>query len=1127
MLRYFVGILIFLSLLFTVYATEVTLISPYVCGLANNLTCIAKDFTIISSTNTVSTWKGVFSQYANDSSNRSEIYYVTSSGISSRVKIASDFLTGCSGAVNRTYNDEIKLIDAFLDASENKVYFAYTTNHPSCNGGSSFLKSYDLGSNTVSTIATTVAGPFGAPPHYKVGGIAVRPFNSTWIMVASGHSDCNISLTDCGFAYPHIRLVFIDRNTGGFVADQKITVGPNSNFGDGRGRRVVSMANNGTHILVFYEDNGEPSSSAGPSNYVAFGLPGIAPSITTEYQVFDGAGNDWATFAFDKRQGMANLDKDGNTEIYHINISSGAFIRKTTSSRDEWLTSELNLSDGTVVLTYFVPNDNTTYANTVCTSFGNISLGQNCEGFIGGGNLCTTCFAWNGSACVGIPGCLNQFPTVQLIVYDRACKGSLRPDVGGVFEECLTGGSFAVQDWVYIQYLINGKFVLPNGYNESQFENSVQQSASCTACDLTDSNCVGLTGFTHFARSDGVERNKPYWSFDARAEPSTPFVDSNGMGQLINVRCVSNVSDTSVSNQFYVANTFRNIVADSFKGGFAGRYIDSVNQNESPISFQRIIEVKPHLKPDNAPIESLNPYGLLSNTQCFFKMSPLATGDLNTLMDFGENAILGDRYQTRLILSIFNPSLSPRNYKVTSACSVKKGNDDASQRSMASLIQKNFNITDRCTTQGFANSSLRLIVVNKNGTVTTNFKSHENVYVNAFYSVPTLAGPVAWDTGQCSLILINETSGQTIDTSSVMRHLSGGFYQDYVQSDRFIDDLEWGQGINFAEFDLVDGTYRVNVSCRNTDISKCVLPQATTKVFTFNTSDGCVGTNDACTLVSCSACGNQVITCENNRQFTVSSQCVSRTCASSDNLNTPQCQNEILWSIQTDPVPSEVPCGDDDLVIRLKLFKGRNQVPPYSELSDLACTSEIAPIFGQTPLADPVVLEFPRSTGSLLELKLKSQLNRFKFDYCGNQFQVKTQCISKNFSNIKESIVRFSMGEQGADCRSGDVIVRDAECLYKVTGNEADKPKICNAGQFIDNSRVCGCSPGTQTNTTTNSCDGPKIIGSFFDLFNFKWLSLSVLLAIIILGPIALDVVRTIRGGKNITIIPPNGNQRK
>lgn len=1083
------------------HAAQTTLIAPYTCGTNMTQTCVGALATVVTADSNDVPSGVVFLQVAvSGATNRTNIYFKNLTTGSIKL-MASDFQSALLATYDYTLTDLRKLLDAFYDSNSGKIFFIYSSSGNQGTQGTFQMtqtSSFDVSTGSTASISTTsincgTIGVVAITPY----GLAIYQLNSTHYYSAFSYRRF-CAAAESGsyllneYSIPGASLI----RTSSAISGVTVSSTPaylrsmfiSGNMTNFRAVNVTLGSSSGSNVLLIH------------ANFSNFGGTGTSTTIVT------GGGTRTGAQFFDNNTFVYTSSQDGNDELYTANVTGGVGTRRTSTSNNEVQIGNFNGSDKTQYFSYYIAETNTSYYDVYCLITN--SYGYTCLGTSGSGAVfCDYGYYRNETtnSCVQLPSFVDAIKPTQMIVYDHACGENLavNPDIREngkqvVFDEC--GQTFSlinpveVYDYVYVRYLIDNSYAAPAGYNftSNASNNLIAANASCSICLTSDLNDCVLPSFNS---AIGAEPNKPFFSAELRS--TVPWA-----GKQVTVTCDSDIPNTQVSNQFVVRNTVRRFELDTLEAGYAGAYTMQSNLNESPISVRKVIRTSnvgntSHINYFNA--QTL--YGDAGNTICLATMSrqgvnildgsPLRYTTISQQPGYAE--VRMSRPEVGTQNAIFG------NYKLSSNCySTAIISDPYAGRSPSITTMTNYQIIDRCSEVGYFNATPVLNLRKRAGNVTNLFQGGENVYVDVAY----LFNGNPYDKGQCSMTLINESNSEIIEFQRVLNHVAGGPYSTVLYSDPNSPDPFNPNYISTSQYySLSNGTYRVNVSCFNTDTSICILPRSLSKTFTYNQTNDCAGTPDACTLNACGACSTTVVTCENGRQKNLQDQCVSRECVPFGATSTGACEGEKLYDIVEDVTPTHMACGTDDFKVNFKLLKNGVPLPPAT-IEDLACTLTIAPTSGQVvDLSNAFISKYSTQTGAYWSFDMKNNFERYRLDYCGSEFTAITECYSKNFTSVKKSEARFFVGSQGNDCRSGDSIVKEAQCLYSVSGADTDKPLLCLGGQLQENSGVCGCPVGMSVNSTTNGCNGTKAFSSVWSFTNLKWLSLGLLLFVLLLGP--------------------------
>lgn len=1076
---FFVALLVAFALTNFVSATQV-IIPQYTCGIGMNYTCVARDVVILNASSDLSHWQILYNQFALNSTgandNRSEIYYADNTGF--RQRLENDYALKCASCtLSSTVDDTKTFLSGFINSGNNKVYAMYSifpsgTQTPTGTNNVARLITFDLSSLTVATLQTYQAN--GAT--VTMQGVAITQPNTT-------HFDVAYQLIVAGTQVGNIQEWAFSTGLSGRSVSQSATT-----------RYIHSMFYNGSFLLLGYSQDTTQEYYLSV-NYTDF-------TQITDHSIITASGIQYGGDVF-VNSTLYYSDRDGNKEIYLVKLNGLNDTRMTSTAANETIGNTIQTPDSTVIVSYLSSSisSNFTVLNTFCPLTTG-ALGSNCIGFNGGSNFCNIGFAWNGTLCVPLPGFFNPYTSASLLVYDRACAGFLVGFTPGVYLTCQFGSPIDLQNWIFFDFKINGHYALPPGYNTSQFasNNTILANATCKISNPDGSNPYFLNPVTDFANPTSTQPNAPLWGIN---------VDNNAIAkghQQTLVTCSADPNlfpQTTLTAFFFTINTWTDLSSFSFAGGYGGNLIDTSILNQTPINWVEKLGTTPHYS--NTPPTQ---YGQAGTTQCFFGLSSPNTPTIFIPMTYSSTNQNGNNYLTTMTHSVSQlPLLPAGNYLASSQCSVNSFGVDSLSRLPSLTVQKNFQIIDQCSIQGYFNSTLSLSIANKGGNLQNSFSTGENVYLSAFYQAQTNRGQTPWNSASCQAnVFLN---GNPFVTNQHLTPNGNGLYSGYLQANAAFNggDPQQGVGLNVGGQNLVGGNYTTTISCTNIDTSSCVLPQTTSGAFTYNTTDTCAGTSSACTLNGCNACPSQLLTCENNATFNITQACISRSCVSTNTATSSICQNNQLYGISAMTNPSSIACGDDSTVVITSLLKNGNAVPP-SSIGDLTCTLSVAPqvMVGQpADAATPLLFTVPIVGGQPnIQFALKGKLGSYQYNFCGSSFRATMTCLSSAFTSPKVSDTAFYMGAQGLDCKitegQSTFIVHDAQCVADITGNDLDKPNYCSAGTVVASSTVCGCPTGLSVNESTSLCDGNAAVPQGINLFTTWVFSPLGVLEIVFLG---------------------------
>lgn len=1114
--------LLVLLLVPTIHAVETTLIAPYTCGTFNNETCFGDQAVVINGTS--STPAGlVFRQYSfENSNNRTNLYFRDPNNVLHL--LATDFYS-TNGILPLA--DFRKSITAYYDSLTNKIFYAYVIRNTDGSVASKAfinIKAYDVGAGSIASITTISAGCASAGLVVdEVRGVIFIPINSSnLIFISPFRSFCAGQGGDVRGQYFGREIAM---TTSTILRSFDTALGTVTGA---TGTYVSSGVFNGTHIRIGaeakYRDITYATGTYGPFVSMATG------SVSPYGALFADFTNTSQFFYSDNR--------DGNYELYYGRLPTQT-TRRTISSKNEVLYDGFSAIDQTQIISYWVSAENRTYYDYYCPLLqNNGTLGVSCAGVSNGGLVsCNYGYGLDeNGACVLLPGFQNTNPNVQLAIYDRACAENrgFNPDIRDngqivVFDDCPIDSNpfnpIEVFDYVYVVYKINNQFAAPTNYNSSNFPPSfsvLAANASCQACLSSNSSDCFTLGINNFSATYGLEPNVPYYSFEARSS------SLHWAGKQIQVTCNSGIANTLITNQFVVANTIRYTVSDTLDAGPLGRLNGFSNLNESPITAQKQIKTATY---GSVPSYLINmPYGDAGTAVCRYLMDSSSVTIANTFMTHSKWSLDANIATTTLQVPTIGMQNRPSgNYRMLSQCYTNTDPTNTyKSRSPSLAYSKNYIVNDQCSgTNQTLRTTLNVQLKHRNGNVSSSYVSGENIYVDANY----LFGGNPYDKGQCSLTLSNATSGQILDSFTVLNHVQGGPYSATVYADPNEPDPYDSNYIasNSQNTILQNGTYRLNVTCINLDTSVCLIPSTSSKTFNF-TTDGCAGTSSACTIDSCSACGNSQVICEDGFSRNVQDACISRECSSPLSTSQGVCgEHNNYYSISVVGSPNSVQCGSDKLTARISLLRRGVQIPSLA-LSDLACTLTVAPVIANGQAYDigkAVILNVPQTTQASMEVSLIGKINQFKDSYCGETFILLADCYSANFSISKHSESRFFIGSLGNDCSVKDQLVSEGQCVSQVTGKDSDKGLRCIGGAIVtagDPVTGCDCPAGQSFNATSNQCQGRLGFASGYlswaiDFLSFRWIAgpggILLILFLWFIYPYVMGTIRTLRGERH------------
>jgi hypothetical protein len=515
------------------------LISPYLCGIGNNQTCIAYTPTLLNATENFSSWSMLYRQYSiNGTSNKTDIYFANSTGFRKLV------LANAFSSVFTEANSLEHRFAAFYSADDKKAYFIFNprdsdTCFNSCSVNAAYLYSYDLQSASTALIATYTIGSGNAGGHsFNFGKVGIGDYNSTLFVISWSAAEIGNPFNTAGATQSY-------KKAGGFGPSFPIT-GQLAIFADGTDAVILSGDSASISQTTFYINGTQKSAGVILSNS---GTNRLGNQYASQRLVF------WT-------------NKDGNYEVYDVENFAGTITRLTATGANEKWVSSRRIADGTVLVGYLSDDTNTTYGDSFCGSDITPTFGTNCSApsFTG---VCSQCYVSNGTQCIAVQGCtIPQPPTLGFYAEGIGCSNNqlFQNGIGwpikNVRGRCNSnlGDVTTTQLWVYADYGINGQVALPSSLNSST-------GAVCSVC-LSD----GITNCHSMSYSDPASFGGTNWRWSYLASSIDVFGNSTGsftpylinsylngtrfpVGDILKVICNSNLPNTAINGIIANANS--------------------------------------------------------------------------------------------------------------------------------------------------------------------------------------------------------------------------------------------------------------------------------------------------------------------------------------------------------------------------------------------------------------------------------------------------------------------------------------------------------------------------------------------------------------------------------------------
>lgn len=513
MKRIFLFALVMLGAFAASASATTPLLAAAPCNANLSELCAPRDFVLVSNTANMSAWQGVYIRFSlNSTSNRTEVVYANSSGY--KQTLATDAFSEAAAKpamLLSATEGATRFLDAIYDSTRNKIYIAYARIFAGQPVTSQFTKviSYDVASTSVSTVDTSLSAnvqTFNAVH----SGVAMLNFNATAYLMATIFQNTKSSETTTG-TRAYLRIY--DKDTNAVVASSNNLLADTT-------RAISSIYDNTTEFTLFY-GKGTPTMS---SSYARFSRTSLG-AIASDLNAYDAIGlNDFGAYTASGSRALLSTAKDGNNELYSLDIYAGSTTRLTATSQSEILQGAKPLAGSTYAAYYYDPIGNTTRWAYYC--------------------LTTDLFDVACAPDVGLITPLGNAPNrpvnVLMTVQDVDYCGS---------EEC---NFFAVlpDDWLKIQYFVDGAFATPNV--------SIRNISSPTSPALYNASCdVYAQNGSFFGRASYVpptDRIGEAWELNVHGEVGK-YITANCYLKRLTGGVNVTLTNSSLNSTFFVQGT--------------------------------------------------------------------------------------------------------------------------------------------------------------------------------------------------------------------------------------------------------------------------------------------------------------------------------------------------------------------------------------------------------------------------------------------------------------------------------------------------------------------------------------------------------------------------------------------
>ena len=266
------------------------------------------------------------------------------------------------------------------------------------------------------------------------------------------------------------------------------------------------------------------------------------------------------------------------------------------------------------------------------------------------------------------------------------------------------------------------------------------------------------------------------------------------------------------------------------------------------------------------------------------------------------------------------------------------------------------------------------------------------------------------------------------------------------------------------------------------------------------TADSCAGTYNNCGYGgSCVSCGMLNVDCEDGN-YNIQQQCIASKCSNST-TKYDFCYNHQLYDIQVQAI-DEISCTDrEDIVVNARLLRNQ-QLTSWAILDSSSCRFGVYeyvtpnPVYAYAGTYEASTDSFRFTPPDLLTTP------------CDTQLYIYAQCTDANFSTPKTSMALVQILTSDYCVLDNKIVVPSGTCAHDITNEDSDKGSYCNSeAVLINRGDLCGCPRGTSYNSTSLQCDGTAIPGVFNWFLDWKFLSLTGILLILLFAPLLLKLL--------------------